>query len=326
VRSDYGAWSVLQEGDSTIITVGESAWIVPHPHGEVVEGIAALGEMYEELPAERDLTVEAYLVDYASECGAPCALPEAVADMEPSIEERDALIEENNRERLEETDDGRDGLLERAGELVSEQYPDVEEGSEHWHTLRMGVFGSLSRELVERQKTTPHLAFDYEEAPARRGGFKVSSKALKLYRQEIPGFKGPADTMFKRVRGVVDAIPRTDLPRLFGITADSAAAIPDAQDVVARQPRRAFQTFLRKIKSVSPKLHGYMQKLGGTLNASIIFHMLVTRLSGEEMANMIFRRYFASQSDHPGAVMARNEADDEGNGKGDDEGGDGKKP
>lgn len=320
VRSDYGAWGVVQEGGQTVVVVRESAWLVPHPFDEVVEGISALGEMYGKLPAERDLMVEAYLVDYAGECGAPCAVPEAVEDMESSVEERDLLIDENNAARLEEDppEDDRNALLERAGELVDEDYPDVEQGGEQWHQLRMGVFGSLSRELAERQKTTPTLAFDREEKPSRAGAFKVSGKALRLWKAEVPGFE-LKDTMFKRVREVVAAIPRTDLPKLFGVNADDASAIPDAQDVVAGQPRRAFQMFLRKVKRVHPKIHGYLQKVPS--NASIIFHMVVSRLSGEDMANQIFRRFFSTESDHPAAAMAEAKHKD-----GDDEGGDAKKP
>lgn len=312
VSSDYGAWGVVHEDGQTIVSVRDDAWVVPHPYDEVLEGIVALGEMYEELPAERDLMVEAYLRDYAEECGALCAAPVLIEGTTEYTEERDTLIEENNRERLEELSecDGREALLEQAGDLVDEQYPDVEQGGEQWHQLRMGIFGSLSRELIERQKETPELAFAHEDPPTRKGAFKVSGKALRIYKKEVRGFKGPQDAMFKRVKQVVGAIPREDLPKFFGLNGDDAAAIPDAQDVVARQPRKAFQIFMRRLARVHPKLHGYLQKAPS--NASIIFHMLLIRLSGEMMANQIFKRYFSTESDHPESVMRRtSEADDE---------------
>jgi hypothetical protein len=313
VLSDYGAWGVVQEDEHTIVSVRESAWMVPHPYDEVIEGIVALGEMYEEMPAERDLMVEAYLRDYASECGVLCAVPEVVEAATGYVEERDALVEDNNQERLAEvSEDDRDELLEHAGELVDEQYPDVEQGGEQWHQLRMGVFGSLSRELVERQKTDPALGSGKHDgdAPGRMGAFKVSSRALRLFSQ-IPDFKGPQDTLFKRGKNIITDIPRTDLPKFFGLNGGDAGDIPDAQDIVARQPKKAFQIFLRRVARVHPKLHMYMQKVPS--NVPIIFHMIVTQLSGEMMANLIFKRYFATDSSHPEAVKregGRNKAAD----------------
>jgi len=318
VRSDYGAWSVVYENDQTIISVHESAWLVPHPFDEVVETIATIGGMYDELPAERDLVVEAYLKDYAEECGVSCAVPALVEDVGVYTDERDTLIESNNQERLADAiadngdEDDREALLEHAGELVTEQYPDVEEGSEPWHQLRMGVFGSLFREMSERQKTDPALGSGKHDgdAPGRLGAFKVSSRALRLFSQ-IPDFKGPQDTLFKRGKNLITDIPREDLPKFFGLNGGDASAIPDAQDVVARQPKKAFQIFMRRVARVHPKLHAYMQKVPS--NAPIIFHMIVTQLSGEMMANQIFKRYFATDSSHPEAVMrekGRNKAAD----------------
>jgi len=317
VSSDYGAWGVVHEDGQTVVSVRDAAWVVPHPYDEVLEGIAALGEMYEELPAERDLMVESYLRDYAAECGVPCARPTLIEGETEHTDERDTLIEENNSERLEALDerDERDALLERAGEMVDEQYPDVEQGSEHWHQLRMGVFGSLSRELIERQKETPTLGFDREEKPARKGAFKVSGKALRMFKREMPDFKGPQDAVFKRTRKAIASIPREALPKFFGLNADDASAIPDAQDVVSRQPKRAFQIFLRNLARVYPKLHSYLQEVPS--NASLMFFLVLSRLSGEQMALQIFKRYFTTESDHPGAASRRayEAADEEGDGK-----------
>lgn len=315
VSSDYSVWGVAREGGQTFVSVRGDAWVVPHSYDEVREGIVAIGEMYEDLPAERDLMVEAYLRDYASECGAPCAVPMLLEGRSDYTEERDALIEENNRERREALgeDDDREALLEQAGESVDEQYPDVEQGCEQWHQLRMGIFGSLSRELIERQKETPVLGFDSEEKPARKGAFKVSSKALRMFMKEMPDFKGPQDVMFKRTRKAIASIPREDLPKFFGLNGDDASAIPDAQDVVARQPKKAFQIFLRRLARVYPKLHSYLQEVPS--NASLIFFLVISRLSGEQMALQIFKRYFTTDSDHPGSAMRNEAADDEDGGK-----------
>jgi hypothetical protein len=319
VQSDYGAWTVVQEAEQVIVTVGERAWLVPHGYEEVVEGIASIGEMYPELPSERDVMVEAYLRDYAEEAGVPCGRPALTEDVECRTDERDAIVEANNQERLQ----SRVGdVREEAEEIVRETYPDVAEGSEQWDQLCEGLARSLRRELSERGKVVPALAFPDEEPTTRKGAFKVSSKALSMFR-EAGILSRPSDAVFKKVLRVVDEIPRNELPKLFGVTSPGAAAIPDAQDVLARQPRRAFQMFLRNVQRVSPRLHKVLQQIGQE-NASLIFYAITERLSGEDMANIIFRRYFATQSDHHKAVPVRNiesveEADD-------DEEGDGKKP
>ena len=310
------------------MVVDESAWEIPHTFDEVLETVGEIGRLYEaDLAAERDLVVEATLRDFVEDCGEQAEMPDESL-VESQREARDAIVESNNAARLEEAAgtptivrtlahsvgiDEAKRLWEEAGEQVSEQYPDAERESERWHTLKLGVFKTMMRGAIdERQKVAPALAFSNadrkkqggaglsfpdNERTFRKGAFKVSAQVLKLFK-EAGIIDSPADAVFKSVRKVVDAIPREKLPALVGVTKNDASAMADAQDVIAHRPRKSFQMFLRKVQMVSPKLHGVLQKIGLS-NAALIYYMIVSRISGEDSALWLFKRFFSSFSDHP---------------------------
>lgn len=328
LASDFGTWELREQGDTALVVVDESAWEIPHTFDEVLETVGEIGRLYEaDLAAERDLVVEATLRDFVEDCGEQAEMPDESL-VESQREARDAIVESNNAARLEEAAgtptivrtlahsvgiDEAKRLWEEAGEQVSEQYPDAERESERWHTLKLGVFKTMMRGAIdERQKVAPALAFSNadrkkqggaglsfpdNERTFRKGAFKVSAQVLKLFK-EAGIIDSPADAVFKSVRKVVDAIPREKLPALVGVTKNDASAMADAQDVIAHRPRKSFQMFLRKVQMVSPKLHGVLQKIGLS-NAALIYYMIVSRISGEDSALWLFKRFFSSFSDHP---------------------------
>lgn len=153
--------------------------------------------------------------------------------------------------------------------------------------------------LEEAQKATPAMAFPDEDAPTRKGAFKISSKALRLFKKEVE-IDNPAKMLFLSQRKVLDDIPRDDLPKLFGKT-----NMADAQDVVSHRPRKAFQMFMRNAHKVSPKLHKMLQ--GVPDNASMYFYGIMLRVVGKDMADIVLKRYFETESDHPGTLNKKQE-------------------
>jgi hypothetical protein len=146
--------------------------------------------------------------------------------------------------------------------------------------------------LAEGQRKTPAMAFGDEEHSARQGAFKVSSYAKRLWAKEGHDIHS---NLFKKEIKIMQNIPREDIPKLFG--KDNMA---DAQDVLAGKPRKAFQMFLRKLGSVSPRAKKMVQYKSEL--ASMYFYIVMVRVSGEMMARQIFKRYFETETDHPGEL------------------------
>ena len=151
-------------------------------------------------------------------------------------------------------------------------------------------------DIAEAQRVTPVLAFPDEETPTKPGAFKVSSRALKLWKKETNA--GPGDMMFKQVRDAVAAIPRNQLSLAWGIRDDEH--VNKAQDFIAHKPKQAFQKWMINLHRVSPKLGKYLR--GVPENASLLYYLFMTVVSGEEMARLIFKRFFETETDHPGAL------------------------
>jgi len=143
------------------------------------------------------------------------------------------------------------------------------------------------KNLSERQKALPALAQGFDgEKPARKGGFKVSSKVLKMWKQAGDAApETPKDFMFPKVLKYIDDIPRNDLPKIWG--ADNMA---DAQDIVSGKPKKAFQMWMRNVKVVAPKIHGVLKKVPA--NAPLVYYAFMSRVVGDMMADQIFKRYF----------------------------------
>lgn len=155
--------------------------------------------------------------------------------------------------------------------------------------------------IQERQKSTPTLAFGHEEKPTRKGAFKVSSKVLKLWKDEV-GKDTPHLLLFNRVRDAIEAIPRNDLPKAWG-----KDNIPDTQDFIAGKPKLAFQTWMRNVKKVSPKMQKYIQAVAE--NVPLVYYGFMSRISGKDMADIIFKRHFETKSGHAGELKRKKKFD-----------------
>ena len=154
--------------------------------------------------------------------------------------------------------------------------------------------------LKEGQKATPALAFPDEERSTKPGAFKVSSLALRLYKKEMG--VDPDKTLFRKTRQYVADIQQKTLPTYFGKKPDNEG-MAAAQDFIAGKPRMAFNKWLSLLQRTDPRLAKYVRDVPS--NASLIFYLFVTRVSGRDMADVILKRYFATESDHIGAVKAR---------------------
>lgn len=153
--------------------------------------------------------------------------------------------------------------------------------------------------LNEAQKTEPALAMGGEEKPTKPGAFKVSSRILKLWKDEAE--KGPGDMLFPQIRQAIADVPRTDLGKAWGIKDDPH--LNDTQDFIAGKPRAAFKKWMRNMHKVSPKLGKYLRRRPE--NASLIYYIFMIRVSGEMMARQIFKRYFETDSGHHGATKSK---------------------
>jgi hypothetical protein len=153
------------------------------------------------------------------------------------------------------------------------------------------------RSLTERQKGDAALAFPGED-DARPGAFKISSKALALYKGEFGPDWTPDKVLFTRHQSLINGLSSDDLNELFG-----AESKDKAQDFIAGKPKAAFGKWLAMTAKVNPQLGKLVRAQPD--NAVILFYMTVIRVSGREMADIVLKRYFETQSDHIGAVRAR---------------------
>ena len=158
------------------------------------------------------------------------------------------------------------------------------------------------KSLKEAQRVTPTMALPHEEKPTKPGSFKVSSTALNMFKRETK-FALPSDHLFKNIRDYLNNVPREELPKFFGIRTTGAAAIPETQDYIANKPRPAFYKWLRLTAKTDPKVAKYVRAVPE--NAALVYFMFLTRISGVEMAKIIFRRYFETDSGHSGELLPK---------------------
>jgi hypothetical protein len=174
--------------------------------------------------------------------------------------------------------------------------------------------------LMERQTGPAAMAMAGEDTPVRPGAFKVSSKILKMWEKDAPaawkddqGKLDLSNMIFDNQRALLKAIPREDLPALVG-----ADNIPDAQDVLANRPREAFKQMLCNVAKVAPKAARLMR--AQPENMPIYWYLLMVRLSGRDMADLILQRYFSTaQAFAPAAKKFEAVEDDEEDGGDEDE-------
>jgi hypothetical protein len=142
--------------------------------------------------------------------------------------------------------------------------------------------------LDERQKGPATGDFP-DESKVRKGSFKIGHDLSVLARKE---FKGELENvLFRQQRDVINRIPRNDLPKIWG-----QKNIPDAQDVLARNPRKAFQQWLRNVHKVSPKVGKWIRRTPE--NVPLWFYLFMVRLSGREMADIIQKKYFSTSQEY----------------------------
>lgn len=150
--------------------------------------------------------------------------------------------------------------------------------------------------MLEAQKVAPALAFPDEDASVKPGGFKVSTKVLKLMGKEANINTG--DVLFKRVRDAVAEIPYNDLPAFFG-----KKEMSDAQDFIAGKPRAAFNKWLELLARHHAKLGKYVREVPD--NASLVFYLFSVRVTGKDLTDILFKRYFETDPEHPEAIKAQ---------------------
>jgi len=159
----------------------------------------------------------------------------------------------------------------------------------------------LSSMVREAQETSPALAFSGEEEnTVKPGAFKISSKALALYKANLgPDWK-PDDALFRAQSNLVNNLSREELIDLFGVD-----RMDLAQDFIASKPRAAFNKWMLRLAKVSPKLGKVIRSQPD--NAALIFYLTVVKVSGRDMADIVLKRYFATETDHPGAAKSKTE-------------------
>jgi len=161
----------------------------------------------------------------------------------------------------------------------------------------MKISEQLDSAVQEAQRVDPELAWPGKERKTKPGSFKVSSKELDFLKKAANG-KGPDAIFFKRQKDLINNISREDLAKVVG-----KDNIPDAQDFIAYKPRQAFQRFLVNIGKYSSKLGKALRGTHAPMS-SMVFYMVMMRLSGRMMADIVFKRYFETESGHPGEFHA----------------------
>jgi len=141
--------------------------------------------------------------------------------------------------------------------------------------------------LGERQKVAAGLAMGGEDRTSRPGAFKISSNILNWFKQET-GIENPEQFLFKSQREIINKIPRDKLPIIWG--KDNMA---DAQDVIAKNPKKAFQMWLRNVGKVEPRLAKGIRRIPE--NAPLWFYAILLRVSGRDMADIILKQYFMTK-------------------------------
>jgi len=142
--------------------------------------------------------------------------------------------------------------------------------------------------LMERQRGPAAGDFS-DESSYRPGAFKIGSDFSTWAKKELGGKL--EDVLFKRQRDAINAIPRNDLPRIWG-----KDNIADAQDVIAGKPKKAFQMWMKNVHKVDPRLGKLIRAVPE--NASLLFYAFMVRVSGRDMADIIMRRWFTSGTEY----------------------------
>jgi len=183
--------------------------------------------------------------------------------------------------------------LKKACGVESEKRMTVDEilkgKSESVKVFRPELAEGIVRAVLERQKTQPNLGQEMvpgtdKPVLAQQGSFKLSSQSLSMFAKM--GIE-PEDTLFKDQARVMMSIPREKLPQVIGCD-----NIPDAQDELARHPRKVIKAFLVNIHNVSPKAGKMLRAVPE--NAALYFYIYAMLVSGRDMADEILKRYLTT--------------------------------
>lgn len=187
---------------------------------------------------------------------------------------------------------------DKEAERLNRQIGDGLATLQHHVALAMsGKYPKTEEEIAEAQRVDPALAFPDEDKQTKQGAFKVSSAVLAILKREGV-ITSPGDALFRRVRKIIDLIPYDNLPKLVG-----EKDIVDAQDRIAGRTRDAFHRWLARLKTYAPKLHKHLQV--APENASLAFYVYMRRVSGDELSDILFKRYFQTVSGHPGELRRK---------------------
>jgi hypothetical protein len=143
--------------------------------------------------------------------------------------------------------------------------------------------------LSERQKTDQSWT---GEKPTRKGALKFSAKEVAMLKKEAPEIwkktEGPDSLLFDRTLKRLESIPRDKLPEFLGLDNMS-----DTQDYLAYHARKAMQRFLRNASKVYPPLGKAVR--AHPENVPLYFYAIMRRISGNDMAMILFKRYFSTE-------------------------------
>lgn len=146
----------------------------------------------------------------------------------------------------------------------------------------------------------PALAFPDEEPLVRSGAFKVSGKILDLIAKETG--RDVSQMLFHKQRATIEDIPWNDLPAVM-----NKGNMADAQDVIAGNPRSAFQTFLANIGKVSPKAGTLIRAIPE--NAPLLWYIYMKRVSGDDLADILFTKFWRSDTADQYKQLAKTRAE-----------------
>lgn len=187
--------------------------------------------------------------------------------------------------------------------------------------VRKPVFGSIrlnkpGGEVVARWGKIPYTVGEARtqrlvplgggSLEVKRGAFKIAASDLTDIARILKTAQPDVDIEYTALgrKGIarLAAIPRDALAQAFG---KGDLRIDQLQDYVARQPKRAFQAWLRNLHTVDKPTADWFRKIGADDQGSValIFYAWLKRIHGSEMARIILKRHFATPSTHPGELV-----------------------
>ena len=156
--------------------------------------------------------------------------------------------------------------------------------------------------LREAKKVPPSQAVSGDR-PGRQGGFKVSQSWLDMLK-DIPEIGDRYEKgLFTKQLDHINKLSRDQLAAMFGVD-----NIPDAQDVIAKHGKKAFQLWMQNIGKIDAKLGSGIRSLPEL--APLWFYAIMVRVSGRDMANIVLKKYFSSEPEYSWMAKAKMKTED----------------